>query len=340
MSGYIGNIPVPQATQTRDVFTATSGQTTFATSGYTPGFLDVWLNGVKLVNGTDFTATNGSDVVLASGAATSDIVEVLSYSTYEVNAQTYTGGLTAKNTGAAAITADRLSSDGAVIDIAESNTVTGVIGSNGDRPYIAAALSATDAGIKFTDIQVLPSNRTGANVDATIDFGAAIARFKNLYLSGGVYLGGTGGENLLDDYEEGTFTPAFSSNFGVVTYSAQHGYYTKVGRLVTANFNLSWTARSTSGGAYGVNVENLPFAGPNLGPRAAGGVLAVSGFENIPMGAGHDNRTHGSGYINTNTNTFAMRFSSLSASEVSPNGSSGTYTGGGYYYGFLQYWVS
>ena len=46
MAGYIGNIPVPEATQTRDNFTATSGQTTFATSGYTPGYLDVYLNGV------------------------------------------------------------------------------------------------------------------------------------------------------------------------------------------------------------------------------------------------------------------------------------------------------
>ena len=78
MSGYIGTQPVPQATQTRDVFTATSGQTTFATSGYTPNFLDVWLNGVKLVNGDDFTATNGSDVVLTTGATAGDIVELSS----------------------------------------------------------------------------------------------------------------------------------------------------------------------------------------------------------------------------------------------------------------------
>lgn len=91
MSGYIGNIPVPQATQTRDTFTATASQTTFATSGYTPGFLDVFLNGVHLVNGTDYTATNGSDVVLTSGAASSDVLEVISYSTYEVNNQAFTG---------------------------------------------------------------------------------------------------------------------------------------------------------------------------------------------------------------------------------------------------------
>ena len=83
MSGYIGNIPTPQATQTRDVFTATASQTSFATSGYTPGFLDVYLNGVNLVNGTDFTASNGSDVVLSSGAAANDIVEVVAYTTFE-----------------------------------------------------------------------------------------------------------------------------------------------------------------------------------------------------------------------------------------------------------------
>ena len=83
MSGYIGTQPVPQATQTRDVFTATSGQTSFATSGYTPSFLDVFLNGVHLQNGTDYTASNGSDVVLTVGAATSDVLEVVSYTTFE-----------------------------------------------------------------------------------------------------------------------------------------------------------------------------------------------------------------------------------------------------------------
>ena len=78
---YIGNIPVPQATQTRDRFTATSGQTTFATSGYTPNFLDVYLNGVHL-DASDYTATNGSDVVLDTGAATDDIVEVVAFTAF------------------------------------------------------------------------------------------------------------------------------------------------------------------------------------------------------------------------------------------------------------------
>ena len=84
MSGYIGNIPTPQATQTRNVYTAASGQTTFGTSGYTPGFVDVFLNGIHLVNGTDYTASNGSEVVLTTGAASGDDVEIVAYTTFEV----------------------------------------------------------------------------------------------------------------------------------------------------------------------------------------------------------------------------------------------------------------
>ena len=84
MSGYIGTQPVPQATQTRDAFTATAGQTIFATGGYTPQFLDVYLNGIFLANGADYAAANGSDVILTAGAAAGDILEVVAYTTFEV----------------------------------------------------------------------------------------------------------------------------------------------------------------------------------------------------------------------------------------------------------------
>ena len=52
-----------------------------------------------------------------------------------------------------------------------------------------------------------------------------IARFK---VGGGIALGGTGTANTLDDYEEGSFTPAYSSSGATFTYSVQNGYYTKV----------------------------------------------------------------------------------------------------------------
>ena len=94
MAGYLGNVPVPQATMSFDNFTATAGQTSFATSGYTPNFLQVYLNGVHLVNGTDYTATNGSDVVLTSGAADGDTLEVVAYSTFEASDVTASSGFT------------------------------------------------------------------------------------------------------------------------------------------------------------------------------------------------------------------------------------------------------
>ena len=93
MSGYIGATPVPQATQHREAFTATAAQTSFATAGYTPQFIDVYLNGVKLA-AADYTATNGSDIVLTTGAAVSDILEYVAYTPFEVADQTFTGTTT------------------------------------------------------------------------------------------------------------------------------------------------------------------------------------------------------------------------------------------------------
>jgi hypothetical protein len=75
-------------TSERNVYTATSGQTSFAAT-YDAGFVDVYLNGVKLVDGTDFTATNGSSVVLTVGATTGDIVDIVAYGTFSL-ANVYT----------------------------------------------------------------------------------------------------------------------------------------------------------------------------------------------------------------------------------------------------------
>jgi hypothetical protein len=61
-------------------FTATASQTTFTiTGGYTVGMVDVFLNGVKLDNATEFTASNGSTVVLTAAAVVNDVVEVYKY---------------------------------------------------------------------------------------------------------------------------------------------------------------------------------------------------------------------------------------------------------------------
>ena len=90
MAGYVGNIPVPQGTQTRQTFTATASQTSFPTLGYTAGFIDVYLNGVKLLDTVDYAATNGSDVVLTTGAALNDILEVTIFDTFTTAGTSFT----------------------------------------------------------------------------------------------------------------------------------------------------------------------------------------------------------------------------------------------------------
>jgi hypothetical protein len=74
-SGTSGNATTSaRAVQT---FTSTSGQTTFTvTNGYNLGMVDVFVNGVKFVNGTDFTATNGTTVVMAAALTAGNIVEI------------------------------------------------------------------------------------------------------------------------------------------------------------------------------------------------------------------------------------------------------------------------
>ena len=75
-------------TAERNVYTATSGQTTF-TAIYDVGFVDVYLNGVKLINGTDFTATSGTSIVLTTGATAGDSVDIVAYGAFSI-ADVYT----------------------------------------------------------------------------------------------------------------------------------------------------------------------------------------------------------------------------------------------------------
>ena len=78
-SGYIGRAPGDSSvTIARKTYEPTGVQTDFTFSaGYDPGYCDVYLNGIKLVNGNDYTASNGSTVGLTSAAQNGDIVEIV-----------------------------------------------------------------------------------------------------------------------------------------------------------------------------------------------------------------------------------------------------------------------
>jgi len=157
----------------------------------------------------------------------------------------------------------RQTSDGDIVVFRKGTGAIGSIGSEGgDALYIQSG-TTSGSGLHFkSNVGVIRPARNGATVDNAIDLGADTRRFKDLYLSGGAYLGGTGAANKLDDYEEGTWTPAYTAPSGVATYGVQTGSYTKVGNKVTVIAELQ-ADRNTLSGL--IKIGGLPFSSTGTG---------------------------------------------------------------------------
>jgi hypothetical protein len=128
------------------------------------------------------------------------------------------------------------------------------------RWYINSTLSGSGTtrplAFLIQNTEVARFNTTGNLAFATgkgIDFTA---------VTGGT---GTATANVLNDYEEGTFTPTVvgSTTAGTATYSpgAQNGYYTKVGRLVTVQVYMVWSGHTGTGN---MRFAGLPFNTANI----------------------------------------------------------------------------
>jgi hypothetical protein len=167
---------VGNSAYSRTSFTATAGQTTFSVS-YTVGFADVFLNGIKLVLATDFTATNGTSIVLASGAAVNDHVEVLAYNVISVsnvytqvqtdakyahvsnNLSDLASASTAlTNLGLTSTAAELNILDGVTSTAAELNILDGVT-STAAELNILDGVTATAAEINYNDITTLGTSQ-------------------------------------------------------------------------------------------------------------------------------------------------------------------------------------
>nr|BAR25656.1 hypothetical protein [uncultured Mediterranean phage uvMED] len=158
---------------TRTSATATSGQTTFSAT-YTVGYVDVYLNGAKLVVGTDVTATNGSSVVLASGATTGDSVEIIAYETFAVanallaanNLSDVASAATAlSNLGVTSTAAELNILDGVTASTAELNILDGVTSTTSEL-NILDGVTATAAEINYLDITTLGTSQASKAVTA------------------------------------------------------------------------------------------------------------------------------------------------------------------------------
>ena len=135
--------------------------------------------------------------------------------------------------------------------------------------------------------------------DSNLDLGYhASNKWRDVVLSGGIRYGNATDANYLDDYEEGSFTPTY--NNGSVSYSYQHGFYTKVGCLVTVWFDFTVSACSGQSGVP--SIGGLPF---NKSFNGSSGHYEGVGWWNLSNNFTGSNSC-AQGYISNNQSSMNM----------------------------------
>ena len=211
-------------------------------------------SGTVLVGNTDSTPydrTSGNAIALGDGLISS-----------------------AQSGGNAAIF-NRMTNDGSIVQFRKDGTTVGSIGTYEGTTVVAGKYT----GLKFnysnaTNSLIHTVSPSGVVRDAVDDLGYAGSRFKDLYLSGGVVFGTTGGSvssKTLDDYEEGTWTPVLGSSVGS---SGAVGTYTKIGNRCFFTAEITMGASSNTGHAY----ISLPFSASSSTSNTGGASIAWTDY--------------------------------------------------------------
>ena len=316
-NGYIGRAPSDSSVVVASQVFSPTGITTDFTfaSGYTIGYLELYLNGAKQIEGQDFNANDGSTFeVLGGGATNGDVLEAIAYKAFNVSAIKdapgdfsvgnqltvvgHTTAVTAHYTGV--VTASSFSGDGSAL--------TGVAGGK---------FSANDTGISTTtSVGIGTTNATGAtdsNNTAVLNVGVVTANF--FYGNGGGLTGIAGTENIITG-TAATFTNVvkvgtaitLDATSGIIT--AVNGFVGPLTGAVTGNVtgtaslasNLTGTPDITVNNITGVaatftgvltyddvtNVDSLGIvtarSGVELGAAGVGGTFSATGFGSLEGG--------------------------------------------------------
>ena len=145
----VASVSVEKADKTVTKFTATADQTTFVAS-YALGYVDVFLNGVKLAE-DQYTASNGTSIVLDEGAAIDDIIEIVAFN-FTTGAS---GGDTAFATRSGFSTSSGISTESVRAGLATEAVSAGI------------ATFATTAGVSTQVSGYLGVGVTGTNLNLT-----------------------------------------------------------------------------------------------------------------------------------------------------------------------------
>ena len=229
---------------------------------------------------TGFSSTGIDDNATSTAITISSDEEVLLGKT--TNAQ-QTAGTTLYQSGQIYATAagshplvlTRKTNDGALSLFYKDTNEVGRIDANGGSIIVGSG----NTGLYFDDgsdrlIPVDPASSSGR--DNAVNLGGGSERFKDLYLSGGIYLGGTGSANKLDDYEEGTFTPSLITG----TVNGKFGHYTKIGNIVIARIEMGDFSNTSANS--NIEVNNLPFTSSSSSSTGSTGSVFCRYCTRIP----------------------------------------------------------
>ena len=212
----------------------------------------VFKTGASAAADAKMTLTSGGDLLVGT---TNPLPNVNNVEGIALSAGSYGGFLAVSRDNSTPMGINRKTSDGALLDFRKDGTTVGSIGTDTGDLHIHSTVSG-HVGLRFGNTRLQPTDNAGAVSNGASDLGFSNSRFKDLYLSGGVYLGGTGAANKLEDYEIGDFAPVYAISGGSVTTGTNAGRYVKVGDFVFFTFRIRTTAVSGTGALS----MTLPFA--------------------------------------------------------------------------------
>lgn len=254
MAGYIGSKAsvVSSGAERKKTFAITTSTTSLTGLSYTPTKAHVFHNGVRLVDGTDYTATDGTSITLNSAAENGDEVVVISYAGFQVAdaytqaeadaefvakaGDTMTGGLTVGGT----VTATDFSGDG--------SGLTGIEGVPAGVVIYQAANTAPTGFIKANGASL--STTTYANLFAAIGytFGGSGSSFNVPDLRGEFIRGWDDGRGADSGRGFGSYQGHDSRALNYVQYSTA----STTAVSVSTSGALSSPVRTGSGTGYGL----------------------------------------------------------------------------------------
>jgi len=342
--GTLGNKPVTtfQALEKQSI-TGNAG-TTYALdhSVTNANDLEVFVNNVRQEPTTAYTIS-GQNIVMSEAIASTDSFYVIYQSqafSKAVPADTSvttamlqddavtsakiaaTNGLTIDNNGATVLTVDRGTSAGTTIDVQKDGTSLASIGSSGSAGFIVLNTSSTAGVGLFGSTNnggcLLPTDGAVNALDNAKDLGRGDIRWRDIYLSSGVYVGGTTAANHLDDYETGSFQLSMTGeSSGAAT---GHGIYTKVGNMCHFNW---YSGTRTINSAVAPVLTGLPFThtSPYTGSAYASVVFSHNTYVN----------NSSAGYVNIGSTSIYPTANNSSGGTVTATGSKYIMCSGSYY---------